>query len=259
MVAACVWWARNRAIRSDTITSFCARRLGSFPKDGLQLAEGVLRIPHRVPYRPRMHEDLVVVATFVCLVPEEVHLVEVLLVHEAKAVRLVPSRREDVEGDLAADAVREVVLALELGSHRLDHGLANLVHIVIRLKVVPLLARAIPTDGTDVEHSSAELDERAALDRAVNLAHVPHDPVDDVLDGRLPEMLGNRRLGQQLPSFVGHEAVLAEAKVKILQHGVAKLLLLLHKVRAANDTDGDLHQSPDNDAVSPEQNEAVSP
>ena len=61
--------------------------------------------------RPRVFENLVVVAALVRLVAEEVDLAvldaaDLLLgLDVLQTVRLVPAGREDIEGDLAADGV----------------------------------------------------------------------------------------------------------------------------------------------------------
>jgi hypothetical protein len=98
-----------------------------------------------VPDCARVREDLVVVAALITLceqdrdatngpaylerlVTNEVDLLEVLVLDVPQSVRLVPSMREDVERDLAANGVRETII-WELGLERVDEGRANVVDL----------------------------------------------------------------------------------------------------------------------------------
>ena len=73
----------------------------------------------RVADGARRREDLEVVAALEGLVAKEVDLVKVGLGQVLQAVRLVPARREQVERDLAADRVGEVVVGKLLLQFRL--------------------------------------------------------------------------------------------------------------------------------------------
>ena len=111
---------------------------------------------------PLVSENLKVVAALKGLVAEEVDLIEITLVEELQAVRLVPAGREDIERDLTADAEREVEV-LELLLHGGDHVLADVVLQIELLVVISLLARAVATNGGDVEHTRPELNEGPTL------------------------------------------------------------------------------------------------
>eukprot|EP00966_Prymnesium_polylepis_P166883 3857831-Prymnesium_polylepis.1 len=69
---------------------------------------------------------------------------------------------------------------------------ANLVRQIKLLKVIALFAAAVPADGRDVEHTLAELDERASLHRKVELRKVLEHPVDNLLQVVLAEVAHQR-------------------------------------------------------------------
>lgn len=87
--------------------------------------------------------------------------VELGRVKVSEAVRLVPADGEDVEGDLSADRVLEVEVS-KLLAHCFDHRLANVVDLVVVLEGITLGAATVATDGRNIEHASAELDEGAS-------------------------------------------------------------------------------------------------
>ena len=79
-------------------------------KELLDLDHGILRVLDRMADSAGVHVDLVVVATLHCLVAEEVDRrvgdparLFGLVLQVAQAVRLVPARGKDIEGELAAD------------------------------------------------------------------------------------------------------------------------------------------------------------
>ena len=111
---------------------------------------------------PLMSENLKVVAALEGLVAKEVDLIEITLLEELQAVRLVPAGRKDIERDLAADAIREVEV-LELLLHGGDHVLADVVLQIEFLVVIALLARAVAANGGDVEHTRPKLNESPTL------------------------------------------------------------------------------------------------
>ena len=123
---------------------------------------GVIGGGDRVALGPLVSENLKVIAALKGLVSKEVDLIEITSVQEAQAVRLVPAGGKDIERDLTADAVREVEV-LELLLHGGDHVLADVVLQIELLVVIALLARAVPANGGDVEHTRAELDEGTTL------------------------------------------------------------------------------------------------
>lgn len=68
-----------------------------------------------MPHRPLIHKDLIIIPTLIRLVPKKVNMLEALLCDVLQGIRLVPSLREDVKGDLAADRVGQAVV-WELGA-----------------------------------------------------------------------------------------------------------------------------------------------
>lgn len=53
--------------------------------------------------------------------------------------------------------------------------------VVVALELVPLLLAAVAADGRHVEHAVAELHERAALHRQVQVRNVAQAEVDELL------------------------------------------------------------------------------
>lgn len=130
----------------------------------------------RSPPRPHTH--------LVRLVAEEVNFLPVAA-DVLQRVRLVPAHGKHVKANLPANAKREAVVG-KLLLERGNEGCANLVDLVERLKVVAFLeavgewselllaisavetciqtnSRGIPSDGRDVDHAVAELDERSSV------------------------------------------------------------------------------------------------
>ena len=87
---------------------------------------------------PAVIEDLVIVASLVGLVTKEMDLLEAFILDMPQCIRLVPSTREDVEGDLTSDAVGEVV-RLKLLLECFYEISSDLMLLVVCLKVVSLL------------------------------------------------------------------------------------------------------------------------
>ena len=118
----------------------------------------------------RIAEDLIVVASLDVrkenradrhrLVSKEVNLVVVR--QKLETVRLVPSLRNDVEGNLSANEIDEVHVR-ELLLQRLDHRLADVVHLVVLAERIALFLRAVATHWTHIDHARSELDERASV------------------------------------------------------------------------------------------------
>ena len=74
----------------------------------LELGNGIIRALDAVPNGARVFVDLVVVASLIRLVSEEVNggvldAQALLVLNMLETVSLVPAAREDVKGDLAAD------------------------------------------------------------------------------------------------------------------------------------------------------------
>lgn len=105
------------------------------------------------------------------LVSEEVDVGESLLLDMLECVRLVPSLREDVEGNLAADGVCEAIvweLVLQGGN---EFG-ANFMLLVVLLEIDTFLNAGVSSNRRDVDHSISEFDECAPHDGNFQLADV---------------------------------------------------------------------------------------
>jgi hypothetical protein len=125
------------------------------------LLDGVVGAGGGVAFHLRVGKDLVIITTGESLVPEEVDIAVAVLLQVLQAVGLVPTNRENIEGDLTADRVLQAVVG-ELLLQELDHVLADVVGLVVLFKVVSLLLAAVSADGAHVQHTVAELDECAA-------------------------------------------------------------------------------------------------
>lgn len=123
----------NIAHKYRSETQIPATALASLPsplktlqiKHLLQLRHRLLRAGNAVANRARVLVNLIVVAALVRLVAKEVDgavldAADLLLgFHVLQAVRLVPARGEDVEGDLAADGVSVDVLLVNIAPFRM--------------------------------------------------------------------------------------------------------------------------------------------
>mmetsp|Transcript_87863 Transcript_87863/g.253415 ORF Transcript_87863/g.253415 Transcript_87863/m.253415 type:complete len:233 (+) Transcript_87863:191-889(+) len=185
--------------------------------------------------RARRLVDLIVVAALEGLVPEKVDLIEVTLGQITQAISLVPTRREQVEGDLPADGEGQVQVR-ELLSHLCHHVFPNIVRQIELLELVALLSAAVPADRRQVQHALTELDEGPSLDGDVEVGNVPQGPVDDPLQVLFTEMSDDTRLADLLAVFVREQSVLGEAVVKHVR-AVPQLLLLLVQVRPSDHAD----------------------
>ena len=109
-----------------------------------------------------MGKDLVVVSSLKGLVSKEVDLVKVTFWKEFEAISLIPTSREAIKGNLSPNAVGEIQIG-KLFFHGCHHVFAHVVLKVKLLVVIAFLARAVATNGGNIEHSTAKLDERSSL------------------------------------------------------------------------------------------------
>lgn len=150
-----------------------------------------------------MREDFVVIPSFKRFVPKEMDFIEVLRFDELQTIRFVPSLWKHIETDLATDRKGQVEIR-KLLSHLFDHGLA---HFVLQVKLFVIIAfgtGAVASDRRNVQHSTAELDERSSLHRYIQLGKVIQCPVHNALDVVFSQELGDGLQLQQLPIFVCH-------------------------------------------------------
>lgn len=122
--------------------------------------------------------------------------------------------------------------------HSGDHVLTNVVLQIELFVIVALFSGAVSSDGRDVEHAAAKLEERSALYRNIQLGYVLQDPVYDPLHVVLSDELGDSLDFQELSVFVGDEAVLAEVIGEGLDDAVSELFFLLDEVGSTYDANG---------------------
>lgn len=131
-------------------------------------------------------KDFIVVPAGRSLVAKKVNFAKGALLQMTKTKGLVPTVGKDVNRNLSADRVFELVVGkggLE-GTHQAS---ANLMLVVIGLKVETFLVRAVAANRTDVDHGIAKLDKAAALHGNVQIGNVVEDEVDELLVARLAE------------------------------------------------------------------------
>ena len=203
------------------------------PENLPQLAHRIFGILDGVAHGPRILEDLVVVAALERLVAEEMDgrvfnaTWEVLLVLDVlQAVSLVPSGREDVEGDLAADGVSANVLV----DNRLSKWVpkrclresqirklllqdfhkvrANVVFQIKLLILLPLCICSITPNRGDIDHPIPELDECASLDRDIQICDVVQHELHELLVVVFPKPLDEAVAGERDAHAVGGQAIL---------------------------------------------------
>jgi hypothetical protein len=107
----------------------------------------------------------------------------------------------------------------------------------IRLKLVPLLHTGITSNGADIDHAIAELNESTTLPGQLDVGNITKAEIDEILVLVLPKPLDEAVAVERLAQAPGHEAVLGEAEIE--QAGdfggsIAQLLLLLDVVGAAD-------------------------
>ena len=80
----------------------------------------------------------------------------------------------------------------ESGFDVLDKLLANAVLEIVLLVLVALLDAGVTTDGADIDHAVAELDESTALLRDLEVGDVVEDELDELLVRLLADPLDER-------------------------------------------------------------------
>jgi len=175
----------------------------------------VVWVPHSMPNCSWVAVYLMIVSPLVCVVTEEVDLFESLALDVTKGVSLVPTVREDVEGDLAANRKSQAIVS-KLFLQDLNESRANAVDFVISLEIVAFLYRRVTPDGTDIDHAIAELNKGSSFDREVNVGKVVKNEVDEDLVAILANILDEGLGGQLLAEAVGGQTILGKCEVKII-------------------------------------------
>jgi hypothetical protein len=216
-------------------------------------------------------KNLIIVPALVRLVAKEVHCrvfdaagLFSLVLEMLQAVGLVPSRGEDIKGDLSSDRVSSMSkcqLSLTITHFHcknqgrdsrqpsirkllLEHGnkfFSNLVLLVVSFILIPLLHTRIPPHRTNINHPIPKLHKRAPLKRDLQIRNIMQNKPNQLLILFLPNPLNEAMGGERDAHFVGCEPVLGEAEVEHGRYGSggsAELLLLLGEVGAADEADG---------------------
>jgi len=161
------------------------------------LLHRIIGIDNRVANGALVNIDLIVIATLERLVAEKVNRRVLdsarllgLGLEVAEAERLVPTRGENIERDLAANGVSAIIsvniitgkrkgqkasrqtpigkLLLEIRHHFLPDP-----PLFIKLLIgIPLRLRRIPPNRAHIDHAIAKLDKRAPLDRHVQVRNI---------------------------------------------------------------------------------------
>lgn len=113
-----------------------------------------------MPHRPLILENLPIIPTLIRLIAKEMHRLELYFPPRAlllgldmlQTIRLIPAGREDVEGDLPANAVREAEVG-ELLFEGGDEGGPDVVCRVVGFEGVAFGDGGVAPDGRDVDHA----------------------------------------------------------------------------------------------------------
>ncbi len=101
--------------------------------------------------------------------------------------------------------------------------------------VVSLRLGAVAADRRHVNHAISELNKSASLDGQVEVRDVVQAEVDQRLDVLLAQVAAEAVLSDQLAVLVGHQPILGEAIVHLVDDVLPHLLLLLGQVGAPDD------------------------
>lgn len=107
----------------------------------------------------------------------------------------------------------------------------------VRLKLITLLDAGSTSNGANVDHSIPELNESTALAGQLGVGNELENEIHQRLVLVLPKPLNEVVAGKRLAEAECGQTVLGEAEIEHsgnVNGGRSKLLLLLHKVRAAN-------------------------
>ena len=118
-------------------------------------------------------KNLMIVASCIRLIPEEINGFECIEGQVFKTKGLVETSGKDIETDLSSDAVLHGHLGLgEFFLQVLYHGVAHKMFLIINFKGIPLFLRTVSSYRRDVEHRLAVLDKGTGLDGKLEGTHV---------------------------------------------------------------------------------------
>jgi hypothetical protein len=207
-----------------------------------------------VTNRSRIIVDLVVIAAFEALVPKEMDVLVLdagqslrsvcFCLDMLQTVRLIPTVRENVKGNLSANRVSENVSRAvatknsrtssrnycwygqgwrglrkaeirELFLECLYHLLPTASLLVPSLEFVPLFVAGISSHWTDIDHARPKLDEGTAHSgKAFQLRDVLQAEFGQSLVPLLAKLLEERKGWQRLTQAISCETVLGKAEIK---------------------------------------------
>lgn len=93
-------------------------------------------------------------------------------------------------------------------------GLADLVHLVVLLKLISLQQRSIPAVRTDVDHAVPEFDEGASLHRKIKVSNIVEDEVHQLFVVGLSDVLDKGLRLERHARLVRRKTVFREAEVE---------------------------------------------
>lgn len=146
----------------------------------LHLSSGVFRGSDGVTLDIGMLVDLPIISTHHGLVPKKVNSLEAFILDVSQTVCLIPAGGEDVKGDLAANGEGQS----EVGEGLLEllyERLADLMHGIVLVKIIPLSLGAVPSDGGDVDHPITEFNKGSPLYWEIQIGDVSEGKVDELL------------------------------------------------------------------------------
>ena len=114
----------------------------------VELFYGVFRAGSLVANHAFVNVNFVVIASIVASVAPEVNFVEIVL-HKLETEAFVPTNRKNIKRNLAAYRKLKVEIC-ELLFQYVHELLSNFVFIIIQLKLVSLLSRTVPPNGTHI-------------------------------------------------------------------------------------------------------------
>lgn len=107
----------------------------------------------------------------------------------------------------------------------------------VRFELIALVNASSTSNGANVDHSIAELNKSTALAGQLSVGNILENEIHQRLVLVLPEPLNEVVASKRLAEAECGQTVFREAEIKHsgnIDSGRSKLLLLLHKIRAAN-------------------------
>ena len=123
--------------------------------------------------------DFVVITPVVASVAPKVNFIEIVL-HKLETEAFVPTNWKHIKRYLAANGKLKVEVC-ELLFQNIYESLSNLVLVIIQLKLISLLARTVPPNGTHIQHAISILHKCAPLYRDIQICDIVQTKIYDLL------------------------------------------------------------------------------